>query len=337
MQFNYFLGFDISRNTLDYTLVSNHAEVIEQGQIPNTTQNVAKLLQTIAQSITGSSDSLLICCEEGGLYGNFLKMAATQGDFFLWATDALELKLSSGRRKGKSDQKDALMIAQYAFRYADQAKRFAFAPLTMRQIKRLSRQRQTLLQDISAWKTRLGEQHKFGVTSLPEVDKIMSKFLKEAQKALDAMDQRLLELIKADQEAHRKYVIALSVPGYGKKNILAVIAETEVFTKVTNAKACASYAGLCPYEYESGTSIKRRKRTSKACNKRLKTALHQGANNLTKSDNLFGDIYRRMRAKGRTRLQAINAVRNKMVRVLYACLENDTMYQKKYHERLRVQ
>lgn len=337
MQFNYFLGIDISRNTLDYALISQHAEIIEKGKMPNTITQISKLLNTVVDLIGESKDTLLVCCEEGGLYGNFLKLAATQDDYSLWATDALELKLCSGRRKGKSDPKDALMIAQYAFRYKDQAKCFAFAPLTTRKIKRLSRQRQALLQDITAWKVRLGEQQKFKLFDMPKVDKILENFLRSAKEALEAIDKQLLELIKADQAIHRKYNIALTVPGFGKKNTLTVIAETEAFTKVSNAKACASYAGLCPYEHESGTSVKQRKRTSKACNKRLKTALHQGAKNLTKSDNLFGDMYKRMRAKNKSHLQSINAMRNKMVRVLYACLESDTKYQKNYHERLRVQ
>ncbi|MEM6769387.1 MAG: IS110 family transposase [Bacteroidota bacterium] len=337
MLFKFFLGFDISRNTLDYNLLDPNGKSVHSGQITNSVKAIIKLIKFLTSLVDIEASSILICAEEGGLYSNFLKLAATQHKCTLWMTDALEIKLRSGRKKGKSDPADALMIANYAFRYKDQAKPFTVAPLTTRKIKYVSRQRQAIMQDVVAWKTRLGEQKKFGVIDMPQIIKMLEKYIQQAEQMIEELDKQLLELIKSDAAIKRKYDIALSVPGFGKKNTIAVFAETEIFTKIPNARACASYAGLCPYDYQSGTSIKRNARTSKACNKRLKTALHQGAQNLIKKDNLFGDQYQRLREKGKNHLKAVNAVRNKMVRVLYACLESDSMYRKSYHERLRVQ
>jgi len=280
-------------------------------------------------------NTLLVCVETTGIYTNHLKVVATDQGFFLWCQDALEVKLRSGRQKGKTDALDAIMIANYAMRYVDQAQRFVMPEQAVLQIKEVSRQRSRLLEDITAWKVRLEESKKFSLTkSVSAVDRILSKHIKEGQQAVKEIDTILTQLIKTDQKTKRKYEIARSTPGFGPKNTITVMAETGMFDDTPNGKACASYAGLTPNEYESGTSIKRNARTSKACNKRLKTAIHLGAMSLIKHDNIYSQLYKRLRERGRKHLQAVNAVRNKMVTVLYACLRDDTMYQKNLHKRL---
>jgi len=121
------------------------------------------------------------------------------------------------------------------------------------------------------------------------------------------------------------------VPGIGPKNVLAIIAITEMFNKITTASACASYAGISPHQHQSGSSLKRAGRVSKAANRELKTAFHQGAQFLIIHPSPFQALYQRLRDKGRSYRQAINAVRNKMIKVLYACLDKNVTYDKKYH------
>ncbi|MBC6995052.1 transposase [Neolewinella lacunae] len=144
MHFNYFLGFDVSRNTLDYALIGPDGGLIERGKVDNKVANIRQLLSSLVSQLNGPSSSLLICAEEGGLYTNFLKLVAAQEEYSLWMADALELKLRSGRRKEKSDPADAWMIPNFALRYADQAKIYQLPEAAIRQIKLASRQRQAL-------------------------------------------------------------------------------------------------------------------------------------------------------------------------------------------------
>lgn len=335
MNFEYFIGIDCSKETLDYALVTSSGEILAQGKLDNKLSVVKAFFQKEIAKLDVKLDKLLVCVETTGIYTNHLKVVATDQDFFLWCQDALEVKLRSGRQKGKTDALDAVMIANYAMRYVDQAQRFVMPEQVVLQIKEVSRQRSRLLQDISAWKVRLGESKKFSIAKgVAAVDRILSKHIKEGDKAIKEIDIILTKLIKADEKTKRKYKITLSNPGFGAKNTITVMAETGMFDDTPNGKACASYAGLTPNQYESGTSVKRSARTSKACNKRLKTAIHLGAMSLIKHDNIYQQLYNRLRERGRKHLQAVNAVRNKMVTVLYACLRDDVMYQKNLHKRL---
>lgn len=337
MTFDYFLGWDCSKLTLNYALVNGNAELLESGQIINQPLQIQQLVDRLVAELACAPDAILQCAETTGIYTNFLKSSATEHAYTLWCEDALELKLRSGRQKTKTDEVDAVLIARYAMRYADQAKPYELPDELILQIKTISRQRARLLDDVRAWKVRLQEDQTYGLVDSPAtVRDIFANHIANCEQAIAKLDMILTDLIKSQEKTKRQYDIALSVPGFGKKNTIVVIAETELFTKTPSARACASYAGVCPYRYESGTSVNRRRRTLKPCNKRLKTALHQGAMSLIKIDNIYQRLYLRLKQKGRTHLQALNAVRNKMIRVLYACLENDVMYEKKRHDSLQV-
>jgi len=337
MTFDYFLGWDCSKLTLNYAVVNHGGHCLDSGQIANTPDQITQLVDQLAADFECLPSSILQCAETSGLYSNFLKTVSAECQYSFWCEDALELKLRSGRQKTKTDEVDALSIARYVMRYADQAKLYELPDELVLKIKTISRQRACLVDDVRAWKVRLQEERTYGLVEVSTaVNDIFEKHIKDTEQAIKRLDGILTDLIKSQEDTNRKYDIALSVPGFGKKNTITLIAETEFFTKTPTARACASYAGVCPYKYESGTSVHRRTRTLKPCNKRLKTALHQGAMSLIKVDGIYRRLYLRLKEKGRSHLQAVNAVRNKMIRVLFACLENDTMYDKNRHENLQT-
>lgn len=338
MKYDFILGFDCSKSTLDFGLFDVTKQTITYGQIANQVKAIHRLVEQIIAKSALDKARILLCAELSGLYTNRLKLAAVEFQYQLWVQDALELKLRSGRQKGKTDKKDAGMIARYASRYADQAVIYQLPNPTILKIKKLSRQRSELMESLTRWKVRLQEEENFGLVAATEKSqRVFAQLLKQMKASIKQLDEELLELIKSDEQASAKYKIMQSVPGLGPKNSVIIIAETELFTKTKNARACSSYAGVCPYKYESGTSVRSRTRTLKPCNKRLKTAFHQGAISLIRRENLYKGLYDRLRAKGRTHLQAINAVRNKMIRVLFACLEKEVMYEKNLHGSLQTQ
>ena len=337
MDFVYFIGWDCSKATLDYTLLNQNGERLAQGQIANTITAIAKLTTGLLEQHHCTARQLLHCCENTGRYSNPLKAASAAHQLCLWVEDALQLKLSCGRIKDKTDELDAQRIAHYCRRYADQAQLFVMPNRTALKIKNLSRKRQVLVEQLAGWKANLNEGDAYElVPTDPSVKAIFDQFVGQMEMAIKQIDQQLLRLIQSDATIKRKYDIVKSVPGMGAKNTVVLIAETELFTKLATARALASYAGLRPRTYQSGTSVKRKSRTSQMCNKTIKTALHLGAISLIRRDNEFSRKYHRLIARGKTALQAINAVRNKMVRVIYACLESDTTYNKNTHLSLHI-
>jgi transposase len=301
---------------------------------------------------------VLHCVENTGLYTNPLRLASqTAGEqtaggvpseaqatastpppiIQLWCQDALQIKLSTGRQKDKTDMLDAERIARYAYRFADQARLYVPRPAALRKLKVAVQQRAKLV----AIKKGLGVSYReltaFALAPVdPELEHIMQAQLDSLTQHIAALDRHLLTLITANEELQRQYRIAVSVPGIGAASAPVILALTGGFKEVPTARACASYAGISPHAHQSGTSIRRRGQTSKASNEQLKTAFHMGVISLLRTDNLWHQLYDRLRQKGRSNLTAINAMRNKTIRVLYACIKNDVMYDKNLHVNLQV-
>lgn len=333
MNFTHFVGWDVSKATLDYCLLDAQRVILEQGKIKNNRKAISKQLGVWIGKYQLTSSTTLHCMEKTGHYCNPMISVIDDELLQIWLEDPVQLKHSMGRRKDKTDKADAHMIAEYAVNHGYKAKLYAIPKEISVQINDLSKARLKLVRYKQALATSQKEKKQFELYPTdPAFAKILSETIAYIQGQIDALDRRIVELIKQDAEARRIYKVALSVPGIGRKNIVTILAITGFFEKIASPRACASYAGVSPHENQSGSSIRYRSRVSKASNKELKTAFHLGAINLIRSPSLFKDIFDRQTEKGHNFRKAINAVRNKMINVLYACLRKDTMYDKKYHE-----
>lgn len=78
----------------------------------------------------------------------------------------------------------------------------------------------------------------------------------------------------------------------------------------------ASYCGIAPRNRQSGKSISS-VGASRQGNKRLKNPLIFSCNSLTRSQNRFGDYYRRCRDRGMCHGEALKAVARKRLKVIY--------------------
>lgn len=337
MIFTYFLGWDCSKAKLNYCLRDTSLVILEEGELPNRSRSIKALLLKITRRHKFELSQLLQCADNTGLYSNPLLSLLADMNLSIWLEDPLQISRSIGRKKDKNDVIDARDHAEYALTFQRRVKLYKLKRQIVVQLKMLTKQRLLLVRNRQRALTSYQETKQFTLAHMDTTTlQILERNLTQAKASIEELENHINAIIKADQEANRKYEITRSVPGFGPKNTLVVLAVTEFYEKLTNARSCASYAGVSPHERQSGSSIRHRHKTSRAIDNELKTALHQGAMSLLRSDNIFKRLYDRLKAKGKSHLSAINAVRNKLLRVLYACLQNDTMYDKNIHESLEI-
>ena len=334
----FFIGWDTSKETLNYCVRSLSGAIISEGKVRNETSFIYTLLCQLAQQHDVTISEFLHCVENTGQYCHpLLGLTAQHPEFYVWLEDPLQLHRSMGRQKNKTDVIDARNIAEYCLLHHRKAKQYQLPSKLQQQVDFINKMRLRLVRQKQSLSTSLNERKAFALEPLDELSvNIIEQQLSATMQALKQLEKRLEQLIAKDVKAARSYAVARSVLGFGPKNTITVMAITGLFEKISTAKACASYAGISPHPRQSGKCLNRASRTSRAASKELKTAIHQGAKYLIapQCDSPFKDIYQRLRNKGRTYNQAINAVRNKMITVLYACLEKDTLYDKKVHQSL---
>lgn len=327
--YQYYFGWDISQDKLNYCLRRLDNTIVEEGEIKNTRRAIkpffkAKLKQ---YGVTGYEVFCLI--ENTGLYINRLVTEAHKAGLATSVEDALRINKAYARQLDKSDPEDARIISEYAKEKGYKLKLWEPPTSTESLLKGLHRRRRNLMKAYQSMSTSLSNSMKWDMEDLPPM--IVTEILKAieaTQKAIDIIDKEIERIILADEELSVIYKRARSVPGCGPKNTIVILLETWFFEKIINAGACANYAGLRPVGRSSGTSLNKRKRTSKKVNLALKTAFHQGAFSVAYSNPHYSEFYKRKRAQGKTHLQALNAIRNKICRALYACHKNQVMYDK---------
>lgn len=337
MKYCYFLGWDCGKSKLNYCLRNVELVILEEGEVSNNARQIKALLLKLARRHQLELSQILQCVDNTGLYSNPILSLLSEMSLAIWLEDPLQISRSIGRKKDKNDILDARDHAEYAMTFQRRAKLYKLKSQIVEKLKMLTKQRLLLVRNRQRALTSYQETLKF---TLAEVDDMANKILEDnlahSQRSIDDLDKHINELIASDREAKRKYDITRSAPGFGPKNTIVILSVTEFYEKLTNAQSCASYGGVSPHERQSGSSIRQRHKTSRAIDNELKTALHQGAMSLIRSDSVYKRLYDRLREKGKSHLSAINAVRNKMLRVLYACLRDDVMYEKNFHESFAI-
>ena len=106
-----------------------------------------------------------------------------------------------------------------------------------------------------------------------------------------------------------------------------MIRYTHNFERFDNAKQLASYAGVVPFEYSSGSSIRGKHQVvHPMANKTLKAALHLCALSSIVHNKEMQLYYQRKLKQGKNKLFVINAIRNKLLHRVFACVRAQRMY-----------
>lgn len=338
MAYSYFCGWDVSKDKLNYCVINSTHQILEQGEVTNSKAAIAKLLKRMARDYDATNGKLLHGVENTGLYTNYLLGSAAMKQYPIWLEDAFQINRSSGRRTDKTDELDAKAIADYVVRFHQtHCKLYELPRQALLQLREVEGIRKILVASKAKIITSSQERNKFRLhnASMGRFETIIKAQIKSLKKAISDLQAIIFDIIQADVELKQLIKIVRSVPGMGPVTGVAMLIETEAFTKVKTAKACASYAGIAPRRQQSGKLLDRVGRSHKG-NQAIKTALHQAAHCLIGHQGIWQDCYKKNRAKGMKYRSAINVVRNKICRVLFACVKNGTMYQKKLHLNLQV-
>ena len=138
------------------------------------------------------------------------------------------------------------------------------------------------------------------------------------------------DVIKSDEELTRLFMIVESVPGIGRVIATEIIVTTNEFKTINDPRKYACYAGVAPFEHSSGSSIRGKTRTSKKANLKVKSLLHMAAMVAVSYSNEMKEYYKRKVESGKNKMSALNAVRNKIVLRVFACIRQNRPYEKNY-------
>jgi transposase len=330
MQFNFFVGIDVSKDTLDFSLVTE-GKVQMDFCVENSSKGIKTAINELTKQSLVSLENTLFCMEQTGLYNNHVTSTLYSLKAFIWVERAIHIKRSSGLQRGKSDKVDAQRIALFAYRNQDQKKLWEPKRIIIQQLKKLTTVRERLLLTAAQLQKPIQESKKFDSKEVFNVIKnSCSKSIKAIKADLKEVEKRIKELIKSDCSLKHLFDLITSVSGIGPVIACEMIITTNEFKNISDPKRYACYAGVVPFEYSSGSSIRGKNRISHFANKNIKRLLHLAALSIIRKEGEFRSYWLRKMEEGKHKMVILNAMRNKLIQRVFAVVKRGSKYEKTY-------
>ena len=311
------------KKTLDIA-VRKSGEIVLSTKIENSTKEFTRFVNELSD-VGINITQTLFCMEHTGVYCMPIMECTEKLHLALWLENAAQIKYSIGVQRGKNDKIDAIRIAEYADRYIDRAKLYKPTRNVIQQLKSLTRIRRTLLNHYNALKT-MGKEKDLFLTKGFHIN-TCSKSIKALELNIKEVDLKIKKIIMDDENVKRLFEIITSVKGVGAVVGAEIIVATNEFKNFDNPKKFACYAGLAPFEYSSGSSIKRRVRISKNANMTIKKLIHMSAICALRHNKELKEYYERKVAQGKSKMSVVNVLRNKLIQRVFACVRDDRKYE----------
>ena len=334
MEFDFFIGIDVSKSELDFAVQQGNSFLFHK-EIANESAAINNFIKELCKLPGFKLSRALFCMEHTGIYNNHLLSCLHKKGAQLCLEAASQIRNSLGNIRGKNDKIDAMRIAGYAYDKQhklrlwqpkrDIVHQLAHLSATRLRLITVKKQLQVPLQEHAAFSTR-----KTGRQNL----QICSHSLKAIDRDIARADKAIEQLIADDQELTRIFKLTTSVSGIGKVTAVQLIVTTNEFKDIDNPKKFACYSGIAPFTDDSGKVIKKA-RVSHMANKKVKTLLHLAAIVAIQYNQDLKLFYeRKVLQEKKNKMSVINAVRNKLILRIFACVNQNRPYEKNYQRTL---
>jgi len=330
---NLFIGIDFSKLKVDVSFFEReNLEVFKHAQFVNEQQGFKEMIAWLKKESLIAPSEWLFCGEYTGLYSVNLSEFLSSKGFSVWIDSPLQIKLSMGIQRGKSDKADSGQLALYAYRFEDKAK--AYAPLSKqcKSLQMLYAHRERLVK-VKVSLSQAATELRMVIKRDPTVRYIYDKELLQVnrlKKDIKDVEKKMLECIEQDPQLYKNYTLLVSIKGIALINAVSMIIHTGNFTRFVNARQYACYVGVAPFGKTSGTSKKNKPRISKIANKECKALLTQAAKCSCKHNPELREYYNRKIAEGKPLWLVTNNIRNKLIARCFSVIARQEPYQESF-------
>lgn len=323
----HFIGIDISSKTLDLALMNEESfgSFVDK-KIENSLAGFDKITTWLNKQNKAMEDCLF-CMEHTGTYGLLLFAWLSQMGLDFCVEPGMQIKKSLGLTRGKNDKVDARRIAEYACTNKAKLKTFIMPSTLVVQIKQLLTYREQNVKIRTSLKNSMKSHQQYQrISGLKDISERITHQIRQQDVLIDEIEKQVVELIKSDPTVRKNFELITSVKGIGLVIAAFMLVTTNNFTSFENGRKYACYAGIAPFEYTSGTSVKGKSKVSYLGNKTMKALLSNGANSASNWDPKLKAYYKRKIEEGKDHKLVMNSISCKLVSRMFAVVKRQTPY-----------
>jgi transposase len=298
------------------------------GKFDNTLAGYAKF-QGRLLALGHERESALVCIENIGPYNERLAHYLHAEGWKVWLAIPGKIKhASGGYERAKTDSIDAERICVYACRFADKAQLFRPQPDWELELDALKNMRAQLVKD----KARLSNQihaNSYRVKSNLMVEQMQAERLEGLKRSIHKVEEEMERIIKGTAVVAQVARILRSIEGIGPVIATNLIALTAGMTKVDSYRQLATLCCTAVVPHESGTSIRKRPRSTRTGDRHMKGLLYMGAMRTTQQGGIFREYYLVRKKQGKHHNSIINDIINKMLKLAFDLCKKCELFDRK--------
>lgn len=322
MKKSFVIGVDVSKLTLDVHCYG----VSEFILVGNNAKGYKALLKWI-RKLNRDLGEVIVVMEYCGVYTYSLEKFLHHQQVDYVKRSALDIKRSAGIKRGKTDQADARMIAQYGWYRREELKPMTPVSTVQRNLQQLMAHRDKMVADRASYQCRLKElQMQMGGDLNSKITCSTTYVIEVLKEEIKQTELQIKELIKEEQALQINYELITSIKGVGFASAIHLLIATENFTRFTSARKFACYSGVAPFKNESGTSIRGKTRTSYLANRKIKSLLTMAAISAINHQPELKAKYERKLKEEKAKMVALNMIRFELIERIFAVIKRQTPY-----------
>lgn len=281
----------------------------------------------LIKQITRRGARARVVLESTGVYGLNLAMAlerARRVEVMVANPRAIRRFGQAYLQRSKTDVLDSEVILEFA-------KRMPFEPWhpptrEILELREISRRIEALVKTATQEKNRLHANEQSEELS-PFVREDIEDSLEHLERRIKRLRKQALEVIARNEALAKAFAHITSIKGIAEASGIQILAELAILPADMNVRQWVAHAGLDPCQHQSGTSINKPSRISKAGNTHLRSALFMPALVAVQREPNVRAFYDHLLERGKTKMQANVAVMRKLLHAIHGMLKSDTDFQ----------
>ena len=319
-QANVFCGIDVSAETLAVAVLEQD-QPLRQREFANSASGHKALLAWLSKM----QSRVRVSLEATGIYSTDLALA-------LDAAEGIEVAVLNPKRihdfahsmcRSKTDAADAAVLAEFSMRMEFKAwQRPSRGALALRAIGRH-------IEALGLEHTRTNNRLHAALGSIGTPRCVVE----DLKRSLAGLERRMLKLrreartqIDGEDRLRDQFRLLTGAPGIGEISALQILSELALLAPDLKARQWVARSGLDPVHRDSGTSVHKPARISRAGSRHLRRALYMPALAAVRWDPHLRAFYETLLGRHKSKLQALMAVARKLLHAIHGMFKSRTPY-----------
>lgn len=315
-----FIGFDISKNTVDVAILINDGSIIYL-TIDNNEKGFHQLLNKLTSlKLTHP----VFCMEATSVYYEAIADFMTDNGYRVHVVNPLKIKHYARQKfnRTKTDKQDARIIAQYLQR--EHQDLLPYVKPTQEQYQ--TRRAITALRQLN--KDRNAVQNRLAICQDPFLIELLKQQQAQIESLIEQLESHLEQLAQTTQQQTQQKL--KSIPSVGKTTALVLTHYLHMY-RFDKLSQFIAFSGLSPQQEQSGSSVRKRDKLSFYGNRILKSALYMPALVCLRR-GYFGRFVQRLQTKNKPKMVIVCALMRKLATIAWHLWHKQETFNPERHQ-----